>query len=80
MYMYAKYDQTIPSGYKVMRIQQRQNHHQRADSSESYWLPKYVMTPNLWILLGFFQNTNVLSSNRGFLSYAKHYHRETNYQ
>ena len=48
MYTYAKFDQTsIPSGYKVMSIQQRQNHRQRMDSSESYWLLKCVMTPNL---------------------------------
>ena len=41
MYMYAKFYQTsIPSGYKVMSIQQRQNHRQRMDSSGSYWLLK----------------------------------------
>ena len=33
----------------------------------------------LWIMPGFF-NTEDLSSNRGFLTYAKHYHREINYQ
>ena len=29
---------------------------------------------------GFLLNTNVLSSKRVFLTYAKHYHRKTNYQ
>ena len=35
MYTYAKFDQTIPSVYKVMSIQKRQNHRQRMDSSGS---------------------------------------------
>ena len=48
MYTYAKFDQTsIPSGNKVMSIQQLQNHRQRKDSGRSYWLLKCVMAPNL---------------------------------
>ena len=39
MYMYAKFDQTTPSGYKVRSNQQRQTHRQRMESSGSYlWL------------------------------------------
>ena len=33
MYTYTKFDQTIPTGYKVMSIQQRHNHSQRMDST-----------------------------------------------
>ena len=48
MYTYAKFDQTsIPSGYKVISIQQRQNQPQGKDSSGSYWLLKCVIVPNL---------------------------------
>ena len=81
MYTYAKFDQTIPSGYKVRSNQQRQNHRQRMEAAEA--------TDGLNALLRqicaldsarFLLNTNVLSSNRGFLTYAKQYHRETNYQ
>ena len=35
MYTYAKFDQTIPSGYKVRSNQQRQNHRQRMTAAEA---------------------------------------------
>ena len=47
MYTYAKFDQTIPSGYKVRSNQQRLNHRQRMDSSGSYWWLRCVMASNL---------------------------------
>ena len=40
MYTYAKFDQTIPSGYKVRSNQQRQNHRQRTEAtggSDALW-------------------------------------------
>ena len=47
MYTFAKFDQIIPSGYKVRSNQQRQNHRKRMDSSGSYWWPRCVIAPNL---------------------------------
>ena len=47
---------------------------ERTAEEATGWL-LYVMTPNL--CSGFCW---VSSWNRGFLTYAKHYHRETNYQ
>ena len=85
MYTYAKFDQIISSGYKVMSIQLRQNHRQRMDSTAAAeatggldaLLRQICALDSAGFLL---KNTNVLSSNRGFLIYAKHYHRGTNYQ
>ena len=80
MYMYAKFDQTIPSlsyEHSTTTESQPKNGQQRKllDCLIALWCQIFALDS-----AGSLLKTNVLSSNRGFIIYAIHYHRGTNYQ